>query len=113
MPGANVGQLCNFTAGLRKLALIPFGYFSPGDSISWIVAVPASGTQLITAALSGTVDGANAIFTIPGTITQNCFVYKNGILQTIATMYTLSGQVVTFLYPYIPQPGDVLEAITN
>lgn len=96
----------NFTAAERKPGLIPFNYFGPNDSISWIQGMPAAALT----ALSGAIDGSNAVFTASGPPGE---VLKNGVVQELGVMYTVSGQTVTFIDPFIPQPGDYLQARTG
>lgn len=104
----------NFTAGLRKPALIPFGYFSPSDSISWIQSIP-SDIAYTQAPLSGTIDGSNRVFTIPGTFSAVIAIIRNGIVLDPAVAYVLVGSTVTFTnsIAYIPRPGDDLQALTS
>lgn len=109
MPGPLLGQLVNFCAASRKFNFIPFNYFSPGDSISWIYG-SETGVFLQTVLLTGTVNGTNPTFTVPVQYSNTLIVFKNGVLQLLNVMYTVSGQTVTFLPPFIPQPGDVLQA---
>jgi hypothetical protein len=62
--------------------------------------------------LTGIVDGANASFgisAVPDPV-SSLAVYRNGMLQKIASDYTLSGSTVTFVAAAIPQPGDTLLA---
>ncbi len=67
-------------------------------------------------ALTGTVDGVNATFTIPDTIvTGSEVVTLNGVTQTPRTGgsptsgYTISGSTVTMIGTSIPQTGDDFE----
>lgn len=102
MPGPNWGTLANFTGALRKKLLIPFGLFSPNDNLGFLMTVDAAAQLTVT----GTVDGVNAVFTIPATTGLLYQIYKNGVLQEPNVMYTLVGNTITFLDPYVPQVGD-------
>lgn len=104
MPGPNWGTLANFTGALRKKLLIPFGLFSPGDNLGFLMSVDAA-TELT---VTGTVNGVNAVFTLPATTGLLYQVYKNGVLQKPNVMYTLSGNTITFIDPYVPKTGDEL-----
>jgi hypothetical protein len=101
----------NFTAGLRKWSLIPFNYFSPGDNITWIQSPNFGPLSIAQPVLTGTLDGNNAVFTVPGIFNTLLQIQRNGVTQLLGTMYTLSGATVTFLDPYVPQPGDYLQAL--
>lgn len=58
--------------------------------------------------ITGTLDGVNPTFTLSSSVTSGA-VILNGTTLTPAQHYTLSGNVLTFLPPYIPQPGaDIL-----
>jgi hypothetical protein len=135
--------LVNFLAGLRKPALIPFNYFSPGDSISWIESIPGGVTSIngltgaveIIAGSGITINTSSpniqvvgnplTLSSLTGTINgvnlvftvpafmANCLIFKNGVLQTSPLMYTISGTTVTFTYAFTPQPGDNLQCLTN
>jgi hypothetical protein len=62
--------------------------------------------------LTGIVDGANASFgisAVPDPM-SSLAIYRNGMLQKIASDYTLSGTTVQFVPAAIPQPGDTLLA---
>lgn len=102
----------NFTAAERKRNLIPFGYFSPNDSTAWIDSQD-TGVILQMSGMTGTIDGVNAVFEVTVPYGNTCIVFKNGVEQTLNVMCTVSGQTVTFLDPYIPQTGDILEAAVS
>ena len=60
---------------------------------------------------AGTMDGSNVTFTLlhtPNSGTLNIFF--NGSNLTQGVHYTLSGFTITFLAPFIPQPGDWIRA---
>jgi len=62
--------------------------------------------------ISGAIDGVNNTFTLsaqPNVLE----LYRNGFLQAPGTDYTLSGVTVTFAPSFVPQPGDVLLAVTD
>ena len=107
----------NFTAASRKPNLIPFGYFNINDSTSWIAATPTS-SSYAQAALSGTLDGTNRVFTITGSYASVVAILRNGIALDPTLAYTLSGSggsTVTFTNSpaYIPQPGDDIQALVS
>ena len=60
----------------------------------------------------GTVDGANATFTLanPPTPATSLVLFRNGIAQQPGTDYTLTGSSIQFLGGAVPQPGDALLA---
>ncbi len=60
----------------------------------------------------GTVDGANATFTLGAAPNPaaSLKLFRNGLLQKQGLDYTLTGNTITFLGNAIPQPGDVLLA---
>lgn len=101
------GQLANFTAGYRKRFLIPFGLFSPNDNIGFIASIDPG--QMATP--TGTVDGNNAIFTVPTTTGLINNVYRNGVLQVPGIHYTLVSGTITFIAPYIPQAGPPADIV--
>jgi hypothetical protein len=102
----------NFTAASRKPNLIPFGYFSPGQSVTWI-ASNAAGVTFSQTPLVGTIDGINTIFTIGIPFTSIIAILRNGIVLDPAIAYSVTGSTVNFTNssPYIPQIGDDLGAI--
>ena len=110
MASVPIGQLANFSAGLRKPALKQFGLFSPNDNLGFIAGIGVT-VNFAPANLIGTVDGVNAVFTLPGTPTGTVAIFRNGQLLDPAIYYTLSGSTVTFNGLYIPQPGDDLQAL--
>ena len=110
MASVPIGQLANFSAGLRKPALKQFGLFSPNDNLGFIAGIGVT-VNFEPVNLTGTIDGVNAVFTIPGTPTGTVAIFKNGVMQDPAVHYTLAVSTVTFNGLYIPQPGDDLQAI--
>ena len=61
---------------------------------------------------AGLMNGVNSVFTLGQAPfpAASLHLFRNGILQKVATDYTLSGNVVTFLSVSIPQAGDTLTA---
>ena len=59
---------------------------------------------------SGTVNGSNDTFTLSHTPSLEQ-IYVNGLLQKKTVAYNITGATVTFTASYIPQTGDILEAI--
>jgi len=60
--------------------------------------------------ITGTIDGFNGIFTISAVPNppSSLHVYKNGTLLRNNIGYTISGNVITFSFDYIPQIGDIV-----
>jgi len=61
---------------------------------------------------AGTLDGANASFTLANAPnpSSSLYIYRNGLLLKSAADYSLSGAAITFLAGAVPQPGDALLA---
>ena len=61
---------------------------------------------------SGTMDGINTAFTLANSPVSGSALrlYKNGILLTASSDYTLAGAAVTFINSAQPNPGDILLA---
>jgi hypothetical protein len=60
-------------------------------------------------ALSGTLNGSNAVFTISQVpIAGSLAVYRNGLLQTAGVDYTLSGSTITFMPNSVPRSTDTV-----
>jgi hypothetical protein len=61
---------------------------------------------------SGSIDGTNAVFTLSKTpaAATDVALFRNGVLQTLGTDYTLSGTTITFSSNETPQTGDELVA---
>lgn len=60
----------------------------------------------------GSINGSNATFTLaksPAAPTSVA-LYKNGVLQSYGTDFTVSGQTVTFASASLPQSGDLVQA---
>ncbi len=74
--------------------------------------------NFVDAAVSGTVDGNNKVFTLSGAGTGYSFVYLNGVLLSSGRDYTLSGQTLTLVVAPDPNglgPGvpDVVRAVST
>ncbi len=65
--------------------------------------------SMFDAAPTGSIDGTNAAFTLPGS-PAILFLSKNGIRQIPGVDYTLVGGTVTFAVASVPQVGDSLWA---
>ena len=76
-----------FTATLRLIQQLQ-------NSISSVFSV---GTP------SGVIDGVNATFTL---LYAPLLIFKNGVLQSAGSDYTLSGLTMTYLAGAIPVVGD-------
>ena len=94
----------NRLRNLKAFGLLPLAY-----DTSWIADNDDAAVLIPT----GTIDGTNAVFTVPGTVGMAFQVYKNGVMQLPNVMYTFSGQTITFLDPYVPQPGDYLQTVVG
>jgi hypothetical protein len=119
-------DLLQFSSGQRDL-LYSFG-FTRGVQVdsSALLVLEQQDIQL-----SGTVDGVNTIFTLPGDISwiqsppYKIIVYKNGVKQVLGDDYFISESgpgtgynTITFTIPptVIPLPPDVMTAdyyVTN
>jgi hypothetical protein len=56
---------------------------------------------------TGTIDGSNAVFTLPVTPTGAINLYKNGVRQMGGGIdFTLSGNTITYVTASIPQAGS-------
>jgi hypothetical protein len=57
---------------------------------------------------TGTIDGSNAVFTVPDTVISSAIdVFVNGVLQSPLLAYTFTlGNTITFLAGSIPPPGS-------
>lgn len=59
---------------------------------------------------TGAINGSNTVFTLPGTPTIICLIFRNGILQQGGGVdYTLSVATVTFVTA--PLTGDTVLAV--
>jgi hypothetical protein len=101
-----------------------FAYSTAGDTITFVTA-PQVGDDLMVVVngsatgvfsltlvpLTGTVDGVNAVFTVSQPFAQTCLILKNGVQQSTPLMYTLIGSTVTFTPLFVPQVGDILQAM--
>src|ERR1700722_13681918 len=90
----------NFTAGLRKTALIPFNYFSPSDSISWIEGVPFGvGVNSINGLTGALFITAGTGITI-NTSSPNVQVQANAVTFTLSSLTgTVNGVNLVFTVP--------------
>lgn len=103
---ANWGKLVNFMAGLRKPALIPFGYFSPNDNIGFIASLDGA-----TIYPTGTTDG---IVSTPGHTfvfaSAPSFLVVNGMTLYPSIDYAISGFTVTL--PFQLFVGDKIYGVS-
>jgi hypothetical protein len=62
----------------------------------------------------GVLDGTNTVFVIDiggtGGTTQQVTLFRNGVMQTMGTDYTLLGNQITFFPASVPIFGDILTA---
>ncbi len=88
----------------------------PGDILLASYRTDASLTSLLgfvdLETPTGVVDGANASFTLSAAPNPetSLMVYRNGMLLSAGTDYTVSTNLLVFQPAVIPQPGDVLQA---
>lgn len=99
--------LCNYEASFRKPNMALFAMCTPNQDLSWIAGANLSGGYTT---ITGTIDGVNAVFTLGSQPASGVDIRRNGSSQILGTMYTISGQTVTFQPPYIPRTGDYLLA---
>ena len=103
---ANWGKLVNFTSGLRKPALIPFGYFSPNDNLGFIAGL-STGPQYPTGVTNGVVVTPSNTFTFTFPPSE---LVVNGMSLFPPNDFTLSGTTVTL--PIILQVGDKIYGLS-
>jgi hypothetical protein len=86
-------------------------YYSPQICITTLPDQVISGLvgSVTSAGPSGTQDGINTVFTLPGAPSSFLFLFVNGIFQLPGTDYILSGDTITMTIA--PQPTDQLFAI--
>lgn len=99
-----------------RATLLPGGILTGGGNGGVIVGevgggggVPGFGDAETPA---GAINGTNAVFTLANSPipAASLALFKNGLLQTAGSDYTLSGASITFTSGAIPQIDDVLEA---
>lgn len=98
----------NFKAASRKANMPFFGLVRTTDDTSWIEnhwGAPALETP------SGTINGANATFTLATTPPNGVMLFNNGLFQYEGVAYAILGATITFQAGYIPQTGDVVRAV--
>lgn len=80
----------------------------------FVLAAPAGAGPVFVdgAVVTGTLDGANAIFALPSAPVppSGLLLFRNGVLQRAGADFALSGNALTFTAGSIPQPGDALAA---
>lgn len=74
---------------------------------------PTAPAGLTVHAVFGTIDGVNTVFTLDALPVAGliCLIFRNGVLQIQGTAYVIAGSQITFLPGYVPQVGDLLQAI--
>lgn len=109
-PPAN--QFASFTSAMRKPYMQAIGFVSPGDNIiNAIWSIPVGGPG-VPAALAGTINGVNRVFTCPTAIINGISIYINGVYQDpLLPSYTVAGQIITFAFP--PQVGDAIQSLVS
>lgn len=75
-------------------------------------AVSAATPQTSWVTPTGTVDGTNAVFTIPSAPNPpaSLTVVRNGLVLSVGNDFNLSGTTITFVAGAIPQVGDTIRA---
>lgn len=114
------GDLWTTTAGtyirINGTTVGPLGTSGGGGSITAIVSqTPDNGTYSL---LGGTVDGSNAVFTVPGSVYTSGYllVYLNGVLQTQGSSNDFtetSPAAGTFTFVTAPPSGSIITAIVS
>src|SRR5258708_4676777 len=98
------GKLVNYTASLRKPALIYFGSFSPGDNLSFIADFPTQG-----ATFSPTLtppDGSRTTFNFNA---LPLYIVWNGVIQFQNIGYLLTNPSIgLWVATFIDFAGNVL-----
>ena len=81
------------------------------NTIQASVSNPSSGTAVEGEVPTGAINGANSIFTIATTPTtaSSVMVFRNGILQSLNSDYSLTGKTINFATGSLPQTGDNLQ----
>lgn len=75
-------------------------------------SIGTSAPTLVMESPTGAINGQNVVFQLsqqPAT-PSTLHLFRNGVLQTQGTDYTLSGSTVTFVNAVIPTAGDILTA---
>ena len=103
---SNWGKLVNFLAAGRKGSLIPFGYFSPNDNISFLAGPGASTTAIVTQSPAESLNGLRTTFTF--TAIPKYIIWNGQFLQPPSD-FTVSGFQVTMPIP--PSAGDEFYAL--
>ena len=71
-----------------------------------------SNNYVFNAQLTGTINGTNAVFTLPSAPRSGTLMlYVNGLLMREGGDYTRSGATVTFLAGAVPETGDWMSAL--
>jgi len=62
--------------------------------------------------VTGTIDGENGTFTLSSTPNpaSSLHLYRNGLLLKQGIGYTISGNIITFNFNFLPQTGDIVWA---
>ncbi len=63
-----------------------------------------------TGGIVGAIDGVNAAFFLNSAALSSFTLFRNGLLQTVGTDYSVFSTQITFLAGAIPQTGDLLTA---
>jgi hypothetical protein len=81
-------------------------------AINSVVTTVTASQPVIGEVLSGTADGANAVFSLAQMPSSagSVSLYRNGVRNLASSDYTISGQAVTFQAGSIPQAGDLISA---
>ena len=118
-PTEGAGFAIGRTAVINQAGMIEGAAGSAGDCVRVDGTSGSCGGNLLTnfvysdkETLTGTLDGLNTLFTLqnqPSPV-NSLSIYRNGILLSAGTDYSLAGSTITFFLGSIPQPGDTLSA---
>lgn len=98
------GKLVNFTASLRKPALIAFGDFSPNDNLNFIADMPGVASSFTPTTTPP--DGTRTTFQFAG---LPAYIVWNGVIQFQNVGYTITGPVSgVYTVTFIDYLGNVL-----
>jgi hypothetical protein len=118
-PTEGVGFAIGRTAVINQAGMIEGAAGSAGDCVRVDGTSGSCGGNLLTNFVyadkeipTGTLDGVNTLFTLQNqpSPTNSLSIYRNGILLSAGSDYSLSGGTVTFFLGSVPQPGDTLFA---
>jgi hypothetical protein len=97
-----------------RATLLPGGVVVPGSGSGGGLIIGETGSDGFRdgETPSGSVNGSNGTFTLTAAPSpaSSLSLYRNGLLQSAGSDYTLNGSTITFVTGAIPQTGDLLRA---